>query len=248
MTFHPVGPGSIPGNPMTTLGDMIDGAAGGAAARLAGPTSATKQFLTSTGTGSAAQTPAWAAIGNADLPAGSVMLPWVPSDSGLLAANGDTTSLEGTQTLTAGTVYLLKIPIRQALTVSKLYFMMANAGVGTSSGSFCGLYDSTGALLTGSADLVTPFTNSFAPQAVTLTTPQALTAGTFVWAALLANLSVTQPTCQVNFNNGNMANLNLAAAAFRIAVNGTGLTALPSPITPSANSQTGSQNFWIGLS
>jgi hypothetical protein len=46
-------------NPMTTLGDMIYGASGGAPTRLAGNTSTVKQHLTSTGNGSAAAAPLW---------------------------------------------------------------------------------------------------------------------------------------------------------------------------------------------
>ena len=60
-------------NPMTTLGDEIYGGASGAATRLAGNTSATKKFLTGTGTGSAAQAPAWAAIVSGDLPAATTI-------------------------------------------------------------------------------------------------------------------------------------------------------------------------------
>ena len=46
-------------NPMTTTGDMVYGGAAGAAERLAGNTGTVSQVLTSTGTGSAAQAPAW---------------------------------------------------------------------------------------------------------------------------------------------------------------------------------------------
>lgn len=52
----------------TTLGDLVYGGASGAPTRLAGPTSATKQFMTSTGTGSAAQAPAWGTIASGDVP------------------------------------------------------------------------------------------------------------------------------------------------------------------------------------
>jgi hypothetical protein len=55
-------------NPMTATGDMIDGGSSGTPARLAGNTSATKNFLTSTGTGSAAQAPAWGTIASGDIP------------------------------------------------------------------------------------------------------------------------------------------------------------------------------------
>jgi hypothetical protein len=55
-------------NPMTTAGDLIDGGTGGTPARLGGNISATKNYLTSTGTGSAALAPAWGTIAANDVP------------------------------------------------------------------------------------------------------------------------------------------------------------------------------------
>ncbi len=55
-------------NPMTTLGDTIYGGASGVATRLAGNTTATKKFLTQTGTGSASAAPVWATIAAGDVP------------------------------------------------------------------------------------------------------------------------------------------------------------------------------------
>lgn len=49
-------------NPMTTLGDVIYGAASGTATRLAGNITAAKQFLSQTGTGSASAAPVWSAL------------------------------------------------------------------------------------------------------------------------------------------------------------------------------------------
>lgn len=54
-------------SPLTTTGDLIYASATNTAARLAGPTSSTKQFLTSTGTGTVAQAPAWSTIAIADI-------------------------------------------------------------------------------------------------------------------------------------------------------------------------------------
>jgi hypothetical protein len=59
-------------NPMTSVGDMIYGGASGAASKLAGTTSVTKQFLTQTGTGSASAAPNWGAIALGDLPSSVV--------------------------------------------------------------------------------------------------------------------------------------------------------------------------------
>lgn len=53
---------------MTTLGDLIYENATPAAARLPGNTSATKKYLTQTGTGSASAAPAWGTIAAADVP------------------------------------------------------------------------------------------------------------------------------------------------------------------------------------
>ena len=55
-------------SPMTTPGDMIDGGASGAATRLAGNTTSTKNFLTSTGSGGTANTPGWGTIAASDVP------------------------------------------------------------------------------------------------------------------------------------------------------------------------------------
>lgn len=55
-------------SPLTTTGDIIYASGANTAARLGGNTTATKNFLTSTGTGSAAQAPAWGTISTSDLP------------------------------------------------------------------------------------------------------------------------------------------------------------------------------------
>jgi len=55
-------------SPMTTTGDLEYESAANTASRLAGPTSSTKQFLTSTGTGTAANAPAWGTIASGDVP------------------------------------------------------------------------------------------------------------------------------------------------------------------------------------
>lgn len=54
-------------NPMTLLGDIIYGGTSGAATRLAGNTTATKQFLSQTGTGTISAIPSWSAIAGSDI-------------------------------------------------------------------------------------------------------------------------------------------------------------------------------------
>jgi hypothetical protein len=55
-------------SPLTIVGDILIAGASGADARLPGNTNTAKQFLTSTGTGSAATTPSWSALAAADVP------------------------------------------------------------------------------------------------------------------------------------------------------------------------------------
>jgi hypothetical protein len=78
-------------NPMTTQGDIIYENGTPAAARLGGPTSATKQYLQSTGTGSAPQNPAWGTIASGDVPALNQ------------STTGTAANLSGTPALPSGT-------------------------------------------------------------------------------------------------------------------------------------------------
>jgi hypothetical protein len=55
-------------NPMTTLGDLIDGGASGAATRLAGDTSNTRKFLRTQASGGVATAPVWDTIQAGDVP------------------------------------------------------------------------------------------------------------------------------------------------------------------------------------
>jgi trimeric autotransporter adhesin len=59
--------GTLMTNPMTTLGDVIYGAASGAPTRLAGNTTTTKQFLSQTGNGTASAAPSWSAVSKSDV-------------------------------------------------------------------------------------------------------------------------------------------------------------------------------------
>lgn len=68
-------------NPMTTLGDIIYGGASGAATRLAGNTTSTKNVLLSTGNGTTAAAPAWGTL--------------TASDVGAQASSTNLTSLAG---------------------------------------------------------------------------------------------------------------------------------------------------------
>jgi hypothetical protein len=180
-------------------------------------------------------------------PAGAVA--WQPADNGLLAASaGDPALLTSTAILTAGTLYLAKLTARAAALISNLTFEVSVVASGASTGTFAGLYSAAGALLTGSADVNASFLAT-GPAVCPLTAPQTVTAGAFVWAALLANFATTQPTLLKGATaTGNVPNVGLTPAVYRFAVNGTGLVALPGSITPASNSASGLLTIWAGAS
>lgn len=205
----------------------------------------TAAHILADGTQAAGANGAWADSGHVHPYAG-----WLPADNGLLTSNlGDPGECWSTSATVAGTVYLMKLPIRAAMTISNLWFIVTSAGAGTSTTTFCGLYSSAGTLLTGSSDVSTPLKTISLAQCP-LTTPQALSAGTFVWAALLTNLSSTQPTLGKGLATVNgIVNGGLTAATYRFATCATSVAALPSPsITPSSNAQNNSFSFWAGAS
>jgi hypothetical protein len=173
---------------------------------------------------------------------------YIPADVGLLAANFDDPAMANSTTIMiAGTVYLTKILIRKAITAAKLNIMVTNAGnnTGGSTGTYVGLYNSSGTLLTSSSDVASSITATLV--ALPFTTSQALSAGTFVWAAILVNLGTTQPTLARSAVGISVINAGLIASTYRCCVNGTSQTSLSS-ITPSSNTTTNALSWYIGLS
>lgn len=171
--------------------------------------------------------------------------PWIPADGGCLVANWDVAANNGGTAVTAGTLYLMKMAIRYALTFTNVQFYVTSAGAGASTGSFVGLYNSSGTLLSGSADTAGSLTGS-GGKTVALTSAQSLSAGTFVWIAFLCNLATTQPSLAHSASTIGLINLGQGNSTLRVATNGTGLTALPSTITPSSNAVGSAIAIWAG--
>jgi hypothetical protein len=176
---------------------------------------------------------------------------WIAPDNGLLAANSDPWLPSNSLVLTAGSLYLWKIPARSPILITNLWYILGIAGVGASSGSFVGAYSPAGLLLSGSADIGAALTGT-GNTSFALTTPQSVSGGSgpsaWPWGAILVNLAVTQPALNKTNATAGAGNLNLTAANARFAINGTGLSALPASITPSANNAAISSMLWGGVS
>jgi hypothetical protein len=177
---------------------------------------------------------------------------WQPSDNGLLGGTGDTTVFVNTSLVVAGTLYLVKLPVRTPQLITNIVLPLSAAGAGASTGSFTGLYSPAGTLLSGSADIGASFIAGNGQVPAALSTPQQVTGGTgpssWPWAAILFNLATTQPTLSRGNGTISIPNGGLTAANFRFCVNGTGLAALPGSITPASNTTAGAFPFWAGWS
>lgn len=175
----------------------------------------------------------------------------VPSDLSLLDFNmPDTSVAASTSILIAGTQYLNKFTIRTAVTITNLAFIVSIIGsnTGGSTGTFVGLYNSSGTLLSGSSDCAATLSGSTGLVTVPLTTPQPVAAGSFVWACIMTNLGTTQPTLAKSAVASQVWQAGLTVSTARWAVNGTVRTTLQSPLTPASNTTAGAFALWCGYS
>lgn len=179
---------------------------------------------------------------------------WVPEDSAMFAASGplDAHVNNNTGALTAGTIYLVKIPIRRVGQVSNALWPVQTAGTGATTGTFTGLYDPNGNRLGVSADIAAVLTvaGTGGLAVCPLTNAPLIVGPPFVWAALVVNYATTQPAIFRSGGAGSVTPANFPAvpATMRYAVNGTGQTALPASIAPASNASLNSFNMFAALS
>ncbi len=200
-----------------------------------------------TSVGSQAVTGDYVVTGNLSV-SGNALGEATPSTHGLVAWTYDPSGAVNAIQLTGGTVYLAKMHIPKAVSVTKLYWWMAVAGSGTTAGqNFGGLYSSDGTRLV-TADADATVTASAGVQSLTLSST-ALTAGSFVWAALVFNASAIPTLTYAAGAAGATTALNvgLTAATYRYATAGTSQTSLPASITPASNSASLLAGPWMAI-
>lgn len=166
--------------------------------------------------------------------------PWIASDSGWLAMNVDPVlGVTSNAIPSAGAIYLWRINIRQAISVTNVVMFLNAVGVTlTSNECFVGLYNSAGTLIAASADQSANWAaNGGAYHVMPLVGgPYAVPAG-FVWVGFVQNNTGTGPSFgRPTATNGAGSNGGVSAALSRAAKNGSG-TVLPASITPASNAQ-----------
>jgi hypothetical protein len=183
-----------------------------------------------------------------------------PSQQGLLAWTFPLALASGTASAAAanGLLYLAGMSLPANTTVSNIWlYSQAAASTVTASQNFAGLYSSSGALLAGTAATTLDVPVATAgivkgPLAAPYTTTASGTYYVGCFFNATTNLKFFTPAGFVTVTTSATSYQGfgaLTAATYQFAVNGSGLTtALPTTITMSSNTLTGSFAYWAGLS
>jgi hypothetical protein len=169
-----------------------------------------------------------------------------PSDHSLKAWNFIPYAAVNTSILAAGgTLYLCRLLVPTAATITNVMFYISTAGSGLTAGqNFAALYNTSGTLLSATADQASNW-QSTGGKTMALSTPQAVTAG-YYYVGFYAN-GTTLPTL-FRAVSGGIANVNLSAATYNWATcaNGTGLTtAMPGSTGVLTSNGTA---YWVAVS
>lgn len=183
-----------------------------------------------------------------------------PSSYGLLAYNYPFLFATGTGSAVTvgGRLYLTKVPLAGGTIITNLWFSIATAASGITTGqNFAGIYNSSGTLLATTADLAATIgTNTGAIQAP-LTAAFTIPSSGNYYFAVFFNAATTLPvlscyTGQVTVttsvaNFGSTTTFGNTAAKYPFAVSATtgNTTALPATITMSSNTATGAYTLWM---
>jgi hypothetical protein len=145
---------------------------------------------------------------------------WQASDYGLKGMTYDPTISNATATPTAGTLYLTKVLVPVATTISDIWLHVNTAGSSLTSGqNFAAAYDQAGALIGVTADQTTAWGSSGMKQMALTGGPYNLSTG-FVWIALWSRGSTPAQFARNNNNAGFM----VINGVTRYATANTGLT------------------------
>lgn len=170
---------------------------------------------------------------------------FTPADHALIGWNFDPAAATGSTALTAGVLYLHRVILRKAATVTNLIAAVTTSGSTLTAGqNLAGLYDANGNLLASTADQSSAWTST-GIKTMALTVAQALAAGTY-YVGLLSN-GTTPPTfARGSILSASMVNVGLTVATGRFTTYGTTQTSLPTVTMSSAAFSANA--YWVALS
>jgi hypothetical protein len=153
----------------------------------------------------------------------------------------------------AGRITLVKIPIREQITWSSIWFGLSGVDAGASlSNCYLGVYDAAGTLKGTTADISTSLMSGATAKSVALVSPFTATPGSYFIAMLLNGTWTTNSLTFKASGAGISVNAGLTAPNLRYSNLLTGQTSLPSSLTLSSQStsiiNTGWASQWYGVS
>ena len=162
---------------------------------------------------------------------------FTPADHGLITWTQDPAGCGSVgSALAAGVVHLAKVKIvNRATVVTNILASITSAGATLTAGQcYAGLYNSSGTLLSATADQSGTWTST-GLKTMALAAPQTLAVGTY-YVALLANGSTPPSFMRGNGVSSSGLNAGLTVGTARFLTSGAALTALPASITLSSGS------------
>lgn len=169
-----------------------------------------------------------------------------PALNGLKAWTYDTAGMTAGTSLGAGILYMTRLTLDVADTITNLHCYITQAGSGlTASQNWAGLYTAAGVLVAQTADMSTLWTGTDSI-VMPLTSTYSAVAGDY-YVAFLANGTTTPVVGRTHTASNRFLNTNLAAADSRVCLKGSGQTTLPATVTMSGVTQA-APGFWGGLS
>jgi len=225
-------------NPMAGTGDLIYGGSSGVATKLAADTSNTRKFLREQSSGGTPAAPVWDTIQPGDLPGTGG---WRTTDYGFQAWAYDPALCTNSISVSAsnGFITLIGMQLGQAASITQLWVMVTTAATSITTASM-GLYSSAGTrLATASAATALATTT---PTAVTIS-PTSAGPG-LVWLAVVytgTGTALSIGRLATNSSNFGLANTATRFGQYQVSAP---YTSLPSSITPSSITATGSAAYW----
>ncbi|MEU6449589.1 hypothetical protein [Streptomyces sp. NPDC046979] len=173
---------------------------------------------------------------------------WGPADQGLKAWSFDPSVAGFSSAPVGGSVYLIRLKLRKAATISKVVLMTVAAGSGlTANQNYAGLYTSSGTRVGVTANQSSAWTTANNTLSMSLTSSYSAAAGDY-YVAFVANGSARPGfVCATDLGaTRTPGNANLSSGGYRYCIGATGQTSLPSSLsiasaTPDANA------YWVGL-
>lgn len=167
-----------------------------------------------------------------------------PAVQGLIAWNFDSEAASGTFAHASGTLYLHKIYVPVAATITNILLAVTTAGATLTAGqNLVGLYDSGGNRVAVSVDQAAAWVTT-GSKVCALTAPYAAAAGTYYVGVLSVGTTPITVAASPGFRAAYEA--GVSGASLRHGANATGQSAMPATVTLSANAST-ADSMWLGL-